>query len=156
MLKAGDKFPEFALPNQDGKTISSADLRGKWVILYVYPKDDTPGCTLEGKGFSASKADFDKLNTVIFGLSADDSKSHKDFCNKYDFTIDLLADTNNEVLDKAEVGQSDYKGTNYWNRVTFIIDPEGKVAQAYDHVKPDGHEKQVYEDLKQLQAQPVK
>ncbi|MDZ4833678.1 MAG: peroxiredoxin [Candidatus Melainabacteria bacterium] len=156
MLKAGDKFPEFALQNQDDKTISSADLRGKWVILYVYPKDDTPGCTLEGKGFSASKADFDKLNTVIYGLSADDSKSHKDFCNKYDFTIDLLADTKNEVLDKAEVGQSDYKGTNYWNRVTFIIDPEGKVAKAYDGVKPDGHEKQVFEDLKQLQAQPVK
>lgn len=156
MLKEGEKFPEFSLPNQDGKTISSADLRGKWVILYVYPKDDTPGCTLEGKGFSASKADFDKLNTVIYGLSADDSKSHKDFCNKYDFTIDLLADTNNEVLDKAEVGQSDYKGTNYWNRVTFIIDPQGKIAKSYDHVKPDGHEKQVFEDLKQLQAQPVK
>lgn len=156
MLKAGDKFPDFALQNQDAKTISLQDLKGKWVVLYVYPKDDTPGCTLEGQSFSASKAEFDRLNTVIYGLSADDANSHKDFCNKYNFTVELLADEKCELLKAAGVPQSDYKGTMYWNRVTFIVDPEGKVAKVYDKVTPDGHDKVVLEDLKLLQAQPVR
>lgn len=155
MLTKGDVFPDFSLPNQDGAVVNRTDLIGKWVILYVYPKDDTPGCTIEGKEFSAGKENFDKLNAVILGLSEDGVASHKDFCNKYNFTIDLLADEGGKLLKEAGVEQTDYKGTMYWSRTTFIIDPKGHVAKVYDKVKAEGHEKQVLEDLKELQKQPV-
>jgi len=155
MLEAGQPFPKFSLPNQDGKTVTLSDFTGKWLVVYVYPKDDTPGCTIEGKSFSASKSDFDKLNTVVLGISADDAHSHKTFCNKFSFTIDLLADVHGEVLGKAGVGQSDWKGVKYWNRVTFIIDPNGKVAKVYENVNPEGHDQAVLKDLQTLQKQPV-
>lgn len=155
MLGTGQNFPDFKLPNQDGKEISLADLSGKWVVVYVYPKDDTPGCTIEGKQFSAARESFDSANTVILGLSEDGVDSHKDFCNKYDFSIDLLADTRGELLRAAGVEQSDWKGTLYWSRTTFIIDPRGRVAKVYEKVSPDGHQEQVLADLLELQKQPV-
>src|SRR5436305_13328615 len=105
MLEVGSPFPKFSLPNQDGKTVTLSDFAGKWLVVYVYPKDDTPGCTLEGRGFSAAKSDFDKLNAKVVGLSEDDASSHKSFCNKYGFTIPLLADTRAELLNAMGVGQ---------------------------------------------------
>ena len=93
MLSAGNLFPNFSLPNQDGKITKLFDFAGRWLVVYFYPKDDTPGCTIQGKSFTATKADFDAAGIDVIGVSADDVASHKNFCNKFAFTIDLLADT---------------------------------------------------------------
>ncbi|MDR3608871.1 MAG: peroxiredoxin [Oligoflexia bacterium] len=150
LLTEGRPFPQFSLPNQDKKTVQLADLAGKWFVLYVYPKDDTPGCTLEGRGFSKAKPEFDKVDVSVFGLSQDDVASHKDFCDKFSFTIPLLADTRAELLKALGVGQDEYKGKMYWNRVTFIVDPKGVIRKVYPAVKPEGHEAEVLADLKRL------
>jgi peroxiredoxin Q/BCP len=151
-LEIGKRFPEFSLQNQDGKTVTLDDFAGKWLVVYVYPKDDTPGCTLQGKSFTASKQEFDDANISIVGVSADDVASHKDFCNKFSFTIDLLADPNTELLKAAGVGQSEYKGTMYWNRTSFVIDPEGNLRKVYEKVNPEGHERVLLDDIKAMQA----
>jgi thioredoxin-dependent peroxiredoxin len=140
MISSGQKFPDFRLANQDGKERSLKDYSGKWLVLYVYPKDDTPGCTLQGKSFSEQKAAFEKLGVNIVGLSADDVNSHKDFCRKYSFTVELLADPTAQLLKAAGVGQSEWKGTKYWDRTTFVIDPQGTVRKVYENVNPQGHE----------------
>jgi thioredoxin-dependent peroxiredoxin len=151
MLETGKPFPAFSLPNQDGATLRLADFKGKWLVVYTYPKDDTPGCTLEGKSFSASKPSFDQIGAVVVGLSADDVKSHKSFCDKFSFTVPLLADTRAELLTALGVGQSEFKGVKYWDRVTFLVDPRGVIRKVYPKVKPDGHDQQVLRDLKELQ-----
>jgi thioredoxin-dependent peroxiredoxin len=148
----GKPFPHFSLQNQDGKTMKLEDFSGKWLVVYVYPKDDTPGCTIQGRSFTASKADFDAADAVVVGVSEDDVASHKSFCNKFSFNIDLLADTKHELLKAMGVGQSEYKGTMYWNRTTFVVDPNGVLRKVYENVKPDGHEKALLEDLKALKA----
>lgn len=150
MLKEGQKFPDFRLPNQDGVEKSLNDYAGKWLVMYVYPKDDTPGCTIQGKSFTAQKAAFDELGVNIVGLSADDVKSHKDFCNKFSFTIDLLADPHQQLLKAAGVGQSEWKGTMYWDRTTFVIDPQGTVRKVYEQVNPNGHEEVLLRDIAAL------
>ena len=134
----GKRFPDFSLQNQDGKTVKLDDFAGKWLVLYVYPKDDTPGCTIQGKSFTATKQEFDDAKIAVVGVSADDVESHKSFSNKFAFTIDLLADPNHELLTAAGVGQSDYKGTMYWDRTSFVIDPEGTLRKTYEKVNPDG------------------
>jgi len=151
-LETGKRFPEFKLQNQDGKTVTLDDYQGKWLVVYVYPKDDTPGCTIQGKSFTASKQEFDEANIGVVGVSADDVASHKDFCNKFSFTIDLLADPNHELLDAAGVEQSEYKGTMYWNRTSFVIDPEGNLRKVYEKVDPNGHERVLLDDIKAMQA----
>jgi peroxiredoxin Q/BCP len=149
----GKPFPDFALPNQDGTTLKLGDFAGKWLVLYVYPKDDTPGCTIQGKSFTASKQEFDDAGIKVVGLSADDVASHKSFCDKFSFTIDLLADPERALLGAAGVGQSDYKGTMYWDRTSFVIDPAGVLRKVYTKVKPDGHERLLLEDIAALKAQ---
>lgn len=151
MIQAGNKFPDFSLKNQDGKIRTLADYKGKWLVLYVYPKDDTPGCTIQGKSFTAQKAAFEKLGVNIVGVSQDDVASHKNFCQKYSFTIELLADTEAQLLKAAQVGQQEYKGTMYWNRTTFLIDQNGVLQKVYENVKPDGHEQMLLEDIQKLQ-----
>lgn len=150
MLKAGDKAPNFSLQNQDGKTRTLNDYAGKWLVLYVYPKDDTPGCTIQGKSFTEQKAQFDKLGVVTVGLSADDAKSHKDFCTKFNFTIELLADPQTKLLNALKVGQSEYKGTMYWDRSTFLIDPTGTIRKVYEKVSPQGHEEVLLRDIQEI------
>lgn len=150
--ETGKPFPNFSLQNQDGKTITLDDYEGKWLVLYVYPKDDTPGCTIQGKSFTATKQEFDDANIAIVGVSADDVESHKNFCNKFSFTIDLLADPNHDLLGAAGVGQSDYKGTMYWNRTSFVIDPQGVLRKVYEKVNPEGHERVLLDDIKTMQA----
>ncbi len=150
--EVGKLFPEFSLQNQDGKNVKLDDFAGKWLVLYVYPKDDTPGCTIQGKSFTASKQEFDDAGIAVVGVSADDVASHKDFCNKFAFTIDLLADPNHELLHAAGVGQSEYKGTNYWNRTSFVIDPEGNLRKIYEKVNPEGHERVLLDDIKAMKA----
>lgn len=148
MLKAGTKLPDFRLQDQNGRFVSSNDTRGKWLVLYVYPKDDTPGCTIQGKSFTATKADFDAANARVLGLSADDVASHKLFCEKFAFKIDLLADPDARFLTSLGVGQTDYKGTLYWDRTTFLVDPEGVVKKVYEKVNPQGHELELLQDIK--------
>ncbi len=150
MLEVGKPFPSFRLANQDGVFKELKDYAGKWLVVFVYPKDDTPGCTIEGKAFSASKADFDRNGISAVGLSEDDVSSHKNFCNKFSFTVDLLADPKAELLAAAKVGKSEWKGTLYWDRTTFLVDPRGVVRKVYLNVKPDGHDKTVLEDVQQL------
>jgi peroxiredoxin Q/BCP len=152
MISAGMPFPIFSLQNQDGKTVTLKSFAGKWLVVYVYPKDDTPGCTIQGKSFTATKADFQKAGIEVVGVSQDDVASHKDFCNKFAFTIDLLADTKAELLKAAGVDQSEYKGTMYWNRTSFVIDPTGFVRKVYTNVKPEGHETVLLNDIKEMQA----
>jgi thioredoxin-dependent peroxiredoxin len=145
------RFIDFKLQNQDGKTVTLGDFAGRWLVLYVYPKDDTPGCTIQGKSFTASKQDFDDANIAVVGVSADDVASHKDFCNKFSFTIDLLADPNHKLLEAAGVGQSEYKGTMYWDRTSFVIDPEGRLRRIYLKVNPEGHEQLLLNDIREMQ-----
>jgi peroxiredoxin Q/BCP len=148
----GKPFPGFSLQNQDGKTVTLNDFGGKWLVLYVYPKDDTPGCTIQGKSFTATKQEFDDAGIAVAGVSADDVASHKDFCDKFAFTIDLLADPNKELLSAAGVGQSDYKGTMYWNRTSFVIGPDGNLRKIYEKVNPEGHERVLLDDIKAMQG----
>lgn len=152
MIDVGQKLPAFSLENQDGETRTSASYAGKWLVLYVYPKDDTPGCTIQGKSFTATKADYDAAGAVVVGLSADDAKSHKDFCNKFAFTIELLADPETKLLGALGVGRSEYKGTLYWDRTTFLVDPTGVVRKVYTKVDPNGHEKTVLDDIAKLKG----
>ena len=150
--ETGKRFPDFSLQNQDGKTVTLDDFAGKWLVLYVYPKDDTPGCTIQGKSFTATKQEFDDAKIAVVGVSADGVQSHKDFCNKFAFTIDLLADPNTELLSAAGVGQSEYKGTMYWDRTSFVIDPNGVLRKVYEKVNPQGHERVLLDDIKAMQA----
>jgi thioredoxin-dependent peroxiredoxin len=152
MIEAGQKLPEFSLPNQDGATRTHADYAGKWLVLYVYPKDDTPGCTVEGKAFTATKQDFDAAGATVVGLSADDVGSHKAFCDKYSLTIELLADPEAKLLSALDVEQRDWKGTPSWTRTTFLVDPSGVVRKTYAKVDPNGHEKAVLADLAALKG----
>lgn len=149
----GQRFIDFKLQNQDGKTVSLDDFKGQWLVVYVYPKDDTPGCTIQGKSFTASKEDFDNANIAVVGVSEDDVASHQNFSNKFGFKIDLLADPNHELLSAADVGQSEYKGTMYWNRTSFVIDPDGTLRKIYRGVNPDGHEQVLLTDIKEMQGQ---
>jgi thioredoxin-dependent peroxiredoxin len=150
-IEMGKRFVDFSLQNQDGETVTLNDFAGKWLVVYVYPKDDTPGCTIQGKSFTATKQEFDDANIAVVGVSADDVASHKDFCSKFSFTIDLLADPNHELLSAAGVGQSEYKGTMYWDRTSFVIDPEGTLRKTYLKVNPEGHERVLLNDIKELQ-----
>ena len=152
MLSAGNAFPNFSLPNQDGKTMTLGDFAGHWLVVYFYPKDDTPGCTVEGKSFSAAKSNFDSAGIRVVGVSQDEVGSHKSFCNKFSFTIDLLADTHAELLSACGIGQSEWQGRKYWNRTTFAIDPNGVVRKVYERVNPQGHESAVLADIKAMQA----
>ncbi len=147
MHAVGQPLPSFSLQNQDGQLKKLDDYAGKWLVLYVYPKDDTPGCTIQGKSFTATKGDFDRAGAVVVGLSEDDVGSHKSFCDKFGFTIELLADPKKELLSALGVEQSEWKGTQYWNRTTFLVDPLGVVRKVYENVKPEGHEKTVLADI---------
>ncbi len=147
MLKVGDQFPSFELQNQDGKTKSLKDYAGQWLVLYVYPKDDTPGCTLQGKSFTAQKEAFAKQGIKVVGLSQDDVASHKNFCQKYAFDVELLADPSAKLLNAVGVGQKEWKGTMYWNRTTFLVDAKGVVQKVYENVNPEGHEGVLLADI---------
>jgi len=152
MLDAGNPFPNFSLSNQDEKTVSLNDFAGRWLVVYFYPKDDTPGCTIQGQSFTATKAEFDEAGISVIGVSQDDVESHKNFCNKFSFKIDLLADTKADLLKACGIGQSEYKGTMYWDRTSFVVDPGGVIQQVYQKVNPQGHERTLLEDIKQLKG----
>jgi thioredoxin-dependent peroxiredoxin len=152
MLAAGNPFPNFSLPNQDGKITNLSDFAGRWLVVYFYPKDDTPGCTIEGKGFTASKAEFESAGINVVGVSADDVESHKSFCHKFSLAVDLLADTDATLMKTLGLGQSEWKGMKFWARATFVVDPQGIIRKVYERVNPEGHEKELLADIAALKA----
>ncbi len=142
MPAAGQVAPTFTLPSQDGSEISLASFRGKWVVLYFYPKDMTSGCTIEAHNFQRDQAKFDAANAVILGVSVDTPDSHQQFCTKEGLTFRLLADPEHKVVDAY--GSLGHFGT--WtiaNRNTFLIDPEGEIAQVWTKVDPSVHSAEV-------------
>jgi peroxiredoxin Q/BCP len=153
MLQAGTAFPAFSLPNQDGKTVQLSDFAGQWLVIYFYPKDDTPGCTIQGKSFTASKADFDQAGVHVVGISADDVASHKNFRDKFAFTIDLLADPDSSLIKKLGIGTAEWKGMKFWERTSFVVDPKGVIRKVYEKVNPEGHEQALLNDIEQLKEQ---
>lgn len=153
MLKQGQKAPVFTLPDQDGKEHVLADYQGRWVLLYFYPKDDTPGCTKEACMIRDSWPKFKKLNVQVFGVSVDSAKSHTKFIQKYELPFTLLSDTDKKIVGKYGVwGEKKFMGRTYMgiNRMSFLIDPEGKIAKVYESVKPEIHADEVLKDLCEL------
>jgi len=152
-LKVGDKAPSFKLKNQDGETISLSDLKGKPIVLYFYPKDDTSGCTKEACNFRDEFPKFGKMKAEIIGISADSVESHKKFAEKYKLPFNLLSDVKKEVIEKYGVWQEkSMYGKKYMGivRTTFIIDASGKIGKIFPKVKVDNHNKEVMEALKEL------
>ena len=149
---AGQPAPEFKLQDQAGKWHSLADYRGKWVAIYFYPKDDTPGCTTQACGFRDNIFAFNKEGAVIVGISVDDVASHKAFAEKHGLPFALLADADKTVAKRYGVLKTYMGVMEMARRDTFLIDPEGRVAKHYESVDPDGHSKVVLEDIKALKA----
>ena len=150
MLEVGKKAPAFKLKNQDGKVISLIDLKGKKVVLYFYPKDDTPGCTKEASAFRDEFPKFGGLNAVILGVSPDSAESHQKFIAKYKLPFDLLSDESKEVLEKYEVWkEKNNYGKKYMGveRTTYIIDENGLITKIFNHVKVEGHSAAIREAL---------
>ncbi len=155
MLGIGKLAPDFTLPDQEGKSHTLSDYQGKWVLVYFYPKDDTPGCTKEACVLRDAVPDFKKLKAVVFGISADSVKSHKKFAEKYELPFTLLADENKKVIKKYGVwGLKKFMGREYEGifRTSFLIDPGGRVAKVYEKVRPDIHADEVLNDLKALRT----
>ncbi|AKF25583.1 peroxiredoxin [Sulfurovum lithotrophicum] len=155
MLNVGDKVPDFCLPNQDEEEICFRDIKGRWIVLYFYPKDNTPGCTTEACDFTAALPDFEGLNAIVLGVSPDSPKKHRNFIEKKDLGITLLADEEKELCQIFGVWQlkKNY-GREYMGvvRSTFIIDPDGKVAAKWEKVRVKGHVDAVKAKLEELQT----
>ncbi len=149
MPQVGQKAPGVTLPSQDGSEVSLKDFRGKWVVLYFYPKDNTPGCTIEAHNFQRDLSKYQEKNAVILGVSVDSSESHQDFCTKQSLTFKLLADTEKKVV--AEYGSLSDKG--YASRNTFLVDPNGKIAKVWTGVKPQEHSDEILTALSELEKQ---
>jgi len=146
---AGTSAPDFSLTTNDGSQVSLKDYRGKWVVLYFYPKDFTSGCTMEARNFQRDLAKYEQTGAVVLGVSVDTAQSHKDFCTKEGLNFKLLADPDAKV--STEYGSvMDYKGTTLAARNTFIVNPKGEIAKVYTGVKPADHSEQVLKDLAEL------
>lgn len=146
----GDIAPDFELIDQNGQIHSIEDYRGKWVALYFYPKDDTPGCTTEACEFRDNIFAFKNLDCQILGVSLDDAESHKDFAEKHGLPFPLLADTEGTTADAYGV-KTKFMGMEVAKRQTFLIDPDGNIAKHYAKVDPDEHSAELLADLETLQ-----
>ncbi len=145
-LQEGEQAPDFELASDSGERVRLSDLRGKPVVLYFYPKDDTPGCTREACGFRDAYAEFEQRGAVVVGVSPDDEASHARFKEKYSLPFTLLADPGHEVAEAYGVWREKKNyGKTYWgvHRSTFVIGPDGTIVRAMYGVKPDGHPEQV-------------
>jgi peroxiredoxin Q/BCP len=145
--QVGQMAPDFTLPSQDGSKVSLHDFRGKWVVLYFYPKDGTSGCTLEAHNFQRDIAKYQQLNAEIVGVSVDSADSHKDFCAKQGLHFKLLADTEKKV---SEAYDSLMMIVHFSKRNTFLIDPTGKIAKIWIGVSPANHSEEVLSALSAL------
>jgi peroxiredoxin Q/BCP len=156
MIEVGQKAPQFCLPNQDEVEICLKDLKGKWVVLYFYPKDNTPGCTTEAKEFTEALKDFEELDAVVLGVSPQDCESHRKFIQKHNLGVTLLCDTDHKVLKaygawgKKKLYGKEYEGVI---RTTVLIDPEGNVAYIWPKVRVKGHVEKVKEKLQELKEE---
>ncbi len=150
--KVGDMAPDFALPSQDGTKVQLSGLRGQWVVLYFYPRDMTPGCTLEAHNFAADQAAYAARKAAVLGVSVDGVDSHKKFCTKENLNFKLLADTERKVSDLYG-SLSNFLVTKMAARHTFIIDPSGKIERVFTEVKPATHSHEVLEALDALNRQ---
>ncbi len=154
MLNVGDTVPDFCLPNQDEEEICLRDLKGKWIVLYFYPKDNTPGCSTEAQDFTKALKDFEKLNAIVLGVSPDSPKKHRNFIEKKDLKITLLSDEEKELCKTFGCWQlKKFMGKEYMGvvRSTYIIDPDGKIAAKWEKVKVKGHVEEVKKKLEELQ-----
>ncbi len=153
VLENMKKAADFELSDQEGQAHKLSSYRGKWVLLYFYPKDDTPGCTKEACTIRDNFPDFKKLKIQVFGISTDSVKSHKKFAEKYKLPFTLLADEKKEVVKKYGVwGKKKFMGHEYEGtfRTSFLIDPQGDIAHIYENVKPDIHAKEILEYFEKL------
>ncbi len=151
--KKGNKAKNFSLPDQDGKLHTLKDSLGKWVVLYFYPKDDTPGCTVEACSFRDHFPKFKKSQAVVFGVSVDAVKKHAKFVAKYDLPFTLLSDEEKAVVAVYGVwGKKKFMGREYEGilRTSFLIGPTGKIVKVYENVKPEGHAEEVLRDIKEM------
>jgi thioredoxin-dependent peroxiredoxin len=155
-LEEGSKAPAFTLKDQHGKSVKLSDFKGHPVVVYFYPKDDTPGCTKEACAFRDQQTDLQQLGAVVLGISPDDSASHGKFATKYDLNFPLLADTEHQVAEKFGA----WREKNMYGKVslgiqrsTFLIDATGKVAKVWKRVQVDGHDQQVLTALRELVAE---
>ena len=149
-LKVGDKAPNFSLQDQNNITHTLSDYEGQWVVLYFYPKDDTPGCTTQACDFRDAVKRIIVSKAIVFGLSLDSVTSHKLFAEKYNLPFSLLADETGEV---SELYDSLRKLLSYAKRNTFIVDPKGNIAKIYLSVDPKTHSEMVLSDLSNLQKE---
>lgn len=153
-LKIGDTSPDFTLNDQDGEAHTLNDEKGNWVLLYFYPKDDTPGCTKQACAIRDNFPLFEKLGCTVFGISIDGEKSHKKFEEKYELPFILLSDTEKKVVEAYGVwGKKKFMGREYEGtlRTSFLVNPEGKIAKIYENVKPEKHAEEVLADLQGMQ-----
>ena len=148
----GAAAPGFNLTTNEGKQVSLNDFKGKWVVLYFYPKDFTQGCTIEARNFQRDLAKYEAVNAVILGVSVDTADSHKEFCAKEGLNFKLLSDTDAKVSEQYG-SIMEYNGAKLSARNTFIIDPQGKVAKVFEKVKVAGHSEEVLAALAGLQKQ---
>ncbi len=152
-IKIGKAAPAFSLPDQDGIIHKLSGYKGQWVLLYFYPKDDTPGCTTEACTLRDNLPKFKKTKAVVLGVSVDSVKSHKKFADKYGLPFTLLSDEGKEVMQKYGVwGEKKFMGRTFMGvrRTSFLIDPSGRIAKIYENVKPAVHAEEVLQDLKTL------
>ena len=150
MIKEGDAAPDFTARDAEGNEVKLSDLRGQKVVLYFYPKDDTPGCTKEAGSFRDSFAEYERRRIKVLGVSTDDERSHRKFAEKYALPFTLLADTDHAVADLFGVyGEKQFMGRKYMgvSRSTFLIDEEGRVRKVFDKVKVDEHADEVLKDF---------
>jgi peroxiredoxin Q/BCP len=147
----GAAAPDFTLNSQENKAVSLHDFKGKWVVLYFYPKDFTTGCTVEAHNFQRDLAQYEQKNAVIVGVSVQDEDSHQKFCTKEGLSFKLLADTKQEVSTEYDSVMT-YNDAKFSARHTFLIDPQGKVQKVWLEVKPDKHSEEVLVALSQLQG----
>nr|WP_319246423.1 thioredoxin-dependent thiol peroxidase [uncultured Celeribacter sp.] len=148
MLAQGAKAPDFTLPRDGGSDVTLSDLRGQKVVLYFYPKDNTPGCTTEALDFTALKQEFDAAGVAVFGISKDSVKKHENFCAKHSLGIPLLSDAEGTVCEDYGVwAEKKMYGKTFWGivRATFLIEEDGTIAQVWPKVKVTGHAQEVLE-----------
>ena len=151
MLATGDEVPDFSLTNAEGNIVKKSDLKGKKYVVYFYPKDFTPGCTIEAEEFSRDYKKFKNADVEIIGISPDDEESHKKFGEKMKVPFILLSDTKTEVAKKFGVwGKKQFMGREYMgvNRSTFLVNEKGKIFKVFEKVKPSGHAQEVLEAFK--------
>jgi peroxiredoxin Q/BCP len=147
VLQAGTSAPNFSLPSQEDTQVSLSQYKGKWVVLYFYPKDMTTGCTIEAHNFQRDMAKYDALNAVVLGVSLDTVESHKTFCSKDSLTFKLLADPDHKVIDAYGVPLMAHGDMKFASRDTFLISPEGKVVKVWTGVNPNSHSEDVLAEI---------